>query len=211
MARYTDDECDRTTIRRILKVNHAGEYGAIRIYRAQLWIAQRRYPDLVAFLTETLGHEREHCSLFLEAMPQRAARPCRIMTLWGNGGLVLGFLTGLLGRRGIWVCTAAVEAAVHRHLDDQLYFLKDRDSDLYDLIKSIQIEELAHLHHAKERIGKASARSQLLNALITASTDAVIWLSTWGDSTRMARELAAAMSNDGKKLQRVDDRRSAEA
>lgn len=205
------DECDRTTIRRILKVNHAGEYGAIRIYRAQLWIARRRYPDLVAFLTETLGHEIEHCSRFREAMPQRAARPCRIMALWGNGGLVLGFLTGLLGRRGIWVCTAAVEAAVHRHLDDQLYFLKDRDSDLYDLIKSIQIEELAHLHYAEERIGKASGRSRLLNALITASTDAVIWLSTWGDSTRMARELSAAMSNDGQKPQRVDDRRSAEA
>ena len=53
---------DRLPIARILKVNHAGEYGAIRIYRAQAWIARRIYPDLVPFLEETLRHEVLHCS-----------------------------------------------------------------------------------------------------------------------------------------------------
>src|SRR5512139_3215068 len=115
---------DRRTTARILKVNHAGEYGAIRIYRAQAWLARRLYPDVVDFLEETLRHEVEHCSLFLNAMRERGARPCRVMSLWGNGGLVLGFLTALLGRQGIWICTAAVEAAVHRHLDDQLFYLR---------------------------------------------------------------------------------------
>ena len=180
------------TIARILKVNHAGEYGAIRIYRAQLWLARRLYPDVVPFLEETLGHEIQHCRLFADAMPTRQSRPCRIMALWGNGGLVLGFLTALIGRRGIWVCTAAVEGAVHRHLDDQLHFLKDRDAELHALIASIQEEELAHLHHAEANIGASRPSSDLLITLISAVTDAVIWLSTWGDSTRMAKELAAA-------------------
>src|SRR5262249_21987468 len=95
---------DKLTITRILKVNHAGEYGAIRIYRAQAWVARRLYPDVVPFLEATLAHEVRHCSMFRDAMPMRGARPCRVMSLWGNGGLILGFLTSLLGRQGIWIC-----------------------------------------------------------------------------------------------------------
>ena len=183
---------DARTTARILKVNHAGEYGAIRIYRAQMWVAKRLYPDLVAFLEETLGHEIEHCSMFRAAMPSRDARPCRIMSLWGNGGWLLGFATALLGRQGIWICTAAVEGAVHRHLEDQLHFLEARDADLHRLICAIQEEELSHLHHAEDRIVSKARWSRLLHASISRVTDAVIWLSTWGGSTRMARELAIA-------------------
>lgn len=183
------DSRERLTIARILKVNHAGEYGAIRIYRAQLWLARRLYPDVVPFLTVTLGHEINHCAMFRSAMPARSARPCRIMALWGNGGFVLGFLTALLGRQGIWICTAAVEAAVHRHLRDQLRFVWNRDPELHALILAIQDEELMHLHHAEERVAD-SGIARTLNSTITMATDAVIWLSTWGDSSRMARELA---------------------
>lgn len=183
---------DKITAGRILKVNHAGEYGAIRIYRAQLWLARRLYPDTVNFLEETLNHEIEHCRLFRDAMPSRQARPCRAMFLWGNGGFVLGFLTALIGRQGIWICTAAVEAAVHRHLEDQLHFLKDKDPELQALILSIQEEELRHLHHAEGRIATNSLWAHFLRNMISSATDAVIWLSTWGDSSRMAAELRAA-------------------
>jgi ubiquinone biosynthesis monooxygenase Coq7 len=175
-----------------LKVNHAGEYGAIRIYRAQLWMSKRFFPDLVGFLEETLEHEIQHCALFREAMPSREARPCRIMTLWGNGGWALGLTTALLGRQAIWICTAAVENTVHRHLDDQLRFLADRDRPLDELIRSIQSQELGHLNHAEAHIATSGAWSRILRATISGVTDAVIWLSTWGDSTRMTRELAFA-------------------
>ena len=186
----------RLAIARILKVNHAGEYGAIRIYRAQIWVARRLYPDAVAFLEETLGHEINHCAMFRNAMPQRAARPCRAAFLWGNGGLVLGFLTALMGRQGIWICTAAVEGAVHKHLDDQLFFLRDKDPELHALIDAIQVEELHHLNYAEERIVSTSWWARSLSAFIAAATDVVIWLSTWGDSTRMARDLAAARAGE---------------
>jgi ubiquinone biosynthesis monooxygenase Coq7 len=182
---------DRLTIARILKVNHAGEYGAIRIYRAQTWIARRIYPDLVAFLEETLAHEVLHCTMFREAMPERGARPCCVMSLWGNGGLILGLLTSLLGRQGIWICTAAVESTVHRHLEDQLRFLCDRDENLRALILSIQCEEGAHLRHAEQRIVTTALWAKVLHACVSACTDAVIWLSTWGDSTKMSHQLVA--------------------
>jgi ubiquinone biosynthesis monooxygenase Coq7 len=185
-------ERDQLAIGRILKVNHAGEYGAIRIYRAQLSVARRRYPDMVPFLEETLGHEIEHCALFRDAMPKRGAKPCRVLALWGNGGLVLGLVTALMGRQGIWICTEAVEATVHQHLDDQLFFLQSRDAELHARISGIQQEELHHLHYASERITSRAGWARLLRRTISMATDTVIWLSTWGDSTRMAKDLAAA-------------------
>ena len=185
---------DPLTIARILKVNHAGEHGAIRIYRAQIWIARWRCPDVVPFLQETLAHEVNHCALFRAAMPPRGTRPCRVMSLWGNGGYVLGVLTALMDRQGIWICTAAVEAAVHRHLEDQLFFLRERDPELHDLIKSIQLEELSHLHHAEDNITQDGFPARLLNRIVTVSTDLAIWLSTWGDSTRMKREMAPGLA-----------------
>jgi ubiquinone biosynthesis monooxygenase Coq7 len=183
---------DALTIARIVRVNHAGEYGAIRIYSAQIAVAARLYPDVVPALAEMLGHERTHCAAFRDAMPARRSRPCRVMSLWSLGGSLLGFLTALTGRQGIWVCTAAVEAAVHRHLDDQLHFLEGRDGDLHAIILSIREEELAHLHHAEAQLAEPTATRRLLRNAISAITDALIWLSTWGDSSRMARDLRLA-------------------
>ena len=180
---------EQRTISRIVKVNHAGEFGAIRIYRSQLWIAQRLYPDVVPFLRDTLGHENRHCRAFRAAMPSRQSRPCRIMALWGNGGYVLGLVTGLMGRQGIWICTEAVEQTVHRHLEDQLPYLSNRDETLKALIVDIQRDELQHLSNAQQQLNRKGWFAGLLNGFITAATEAVIWLSTWGDSSRMARDI----------------------
>jgi 3-demethoxyubiquinol 3-hydroxylase len=183
---------DALTIARIVKVNHAGEYGAIRIYSAQIAVARWLWPDVVPELLEMLGHERQHCASFRAAMPQRHSRPCRVMPFWSWGGWLLGFLTALTGRQGIWVCTAAVEAAVHRHLDDQLHFLAGRDAELQLIIQLIREEELSHLHLAESQISNPGAGRRLLRQFISGATDAVIWLSTWGDSSHMARELSRA-------------------
>ncbi|MBZ7921833.1 demethoxyubiquinone hydroxylase family protein [Ensifer adhaerens] len=180
------------TIARIVRVNHAGEFGAIRIYSAQIAVARRFYKDCVPMLSDMLGHEIEHCALFRAAMPTRKSRPCRIMQFWSLGGWLLGFLTALLGRRGIWACTAAVEAAVHRHLDDQLHFLAGKDSELHALILSIREEELAHLDHAEAQLSSGDRFTDALRSIIFLATDVLIWLSTWGDSARMAAALRQA-------------------
>ncbi len=184
------------TINRILKVNHAGEHGAIRIYQAQIAVARRLHPELVAPLSGMLAHEIDHCKAFREAMPARQAHPCHIMALWGVGGLMLGFCTALAGRQAIWITTAAVEAAVHRHLDDQLHFLTGRDDELYAIIAAIREEELSHSNTAEASILGRNWYGSALRRAITAATDALIWLSTWGDSTSMARELASSRMGD---------------
>jgi ubiquinone biosynthesis monooxygenase Coq7 len=101
-------------------------------------------------------------------------------TFLSYGGWLLGFLTALLGRQGIWACTAAVEAAVHRHLDEQLHFLKGHDPDfLSDIILSIRDEGIAHLRHAEERLVSRSVAFSVLRGIISLATDTLIWLSTW--------------------------------
>ena len=180
------------TVARIVKVNHAGEYGAIRIYSAQIGISAWRYPDVVPVLAEMLEHEKKHCATSFSAMAPRRSRPCRVMPFWGYGGWLLGFVTALLGRQAIWVCTAAVEEAVHRHLDDQLAYLTGRDAELHGIISAIRVEELSHLHHAEAQIVSSAAPYRLLRWSISHATDTLIWLSTWGDSTRMRADLRSA-------------------
>jgi ubiquinone biosynthesis monooxygenase Coq7 len=177
------------TIARILKVNHAGEHGAIRIYRSQVAIARWRCPDIVPVLEQMLAHEVSHRARFAAAMPSRQAKPCRMLFLWGIGGRLLGAGTALLGRNAIWACTAAVEEAVHRHLNDQLAFVSSRDRDLYALINSIKSEELSHLEHAERNLASNGLTVRMLRRSIDAVTELLILMSTSGDSLRMAREL----------------------
>jgi ubiquinone biosynthesis monooxygenase Coq7 len=179
------------TIKRILKVNHAGETGAMNIYAAQIALARRFFPQIVPELDEMRRDEVEHCRLFRDAMPTRLARPCRVVSLWSLGGYVLGFATGLLGERMVWICTEAVEATVHKHLGDQLRFLEQRDRDLYDLIRSIQQQEEAHLTGAVEHQKTPKGIFHRLSfTVISFLTGLMIWLSTWGDLGWMGPEMA---------------------
>ncbi|MDB5551456.1 MAG: ubiquinone biosynthesis family protein [Rhizobium sp.] len=182
---------DRTTIARIVRVNHAGETGAIRIYAAQLWRARRRYPDMAPALEKMRRDEIRHCAIFREAMTKRDTRPCRVMALWSLGGFVIGFATALLGRNMIWVCTEAVETTVHKHLIEQLHFLKDRDPALFAKIDAIKEEELEHRDHAIEMQKGRGLLDRIAYAVISALTGLMIWLSTWGDPSLMVRDLRA--------------------
>ena len=177
------------TIARIVRVNHAGEYGAIRIYGAQILISRWRFPDIVDDLKEILAHEIRHSAIFLEAMPARGSRPCRVMAFWSVGGFALGLVTALLGRQALWACTAAVERSVHQHLEDQLAFLAGRDEALHAAILDIQAEEVSHLSHAEAQLTIPNLFGRQLRRAISVLTDVLIWLSTWGDSSRMAADL----------------------
>lgn len=96
---------NKTITARILRVNHGGEHGAIRIYRAQIAMARLRCPSLLPFLQDTLSHEEKHLAAFRAMMPTRAAKPCRAMWIWSVGGGLLGVITGLMGREAVLACT----------------------------------------------------------------------------------------------------------
>jgi ubiquinone biosynthesis monooxygenase Coq7 len=185
---------DRTQrlVRRILRVNHAGEHGAISIYRAQIVRANARAPDLAPWLEDTLAHEQRHRAAFREAMLSRAARPCRAMGLWSLGGWLLGWGAALAGRTGILACTAAVERTVHAHMALQVAFLIEADPDLAVIVQDVLRDEVAHLAYAEDRLPSRAMTSAILRPLISAATEVLIALTTRGDSLGLMRELTEA-------------------
>lgn len=120
--RVTSDLGDR-----IIKVDHAGEHGAICIYTGQILMARLTAPAMVAELREFRSHEQRHRALFAAELQRRGRRRCRSYWLCGVGGFVLGAVTGLLGRSAIAATTVAVEHVVPRHLMHQIDVLKDHD------------------------------------------------------------------------------------
>ena len=184
-------EDQRRIVRRILRVNHAGEQGAISIYGAQIALAKARYPDLLPWLEETLGHEKRHRRTFLDPMPARATTPCPVASVWSVGGAILGMVTALLGRHGVIVCTAAVERTVHKHFVEQIAYLSGRDAELADRISKVQVEENAHLAFAEEHHDPQAPLARFLSALISIVTEALIFVATRGDFMRLNAALRA--------------------
>lgn len=164
-------------VARILRVDHAGERGAISIYQAQLLIARSLHVDCVAALTEMLAHERRHFQTFDSLLKSRGIRHCYALTFWAIGGACLGMITALLGKRAIWVCTAAIENTVNEHLVHQTAFLAD-DPEALAAVRSIQRDEQAHELHAVDHGGTGGGLYTLLRAVVMAATSFAIWLST---------------------------------
>lgn len=85
-------------------------------------------------------------------------------------------------------CTEAIEDAVHRHMNDQIAYLSEKDNQLKELIATIQVEELQHLNFARQNV-KQNIPTKFLERIIYMATEIVIWLSTQGDVSRMRREI----------------------
>ncbi len=180
-------------IQRILRVNHAGEHGAVSIYSAQLKRLSPGAKDLEAWLVETVSHEQDHRAAFREAMRPRSAKPCRALSVWSVGGWCLGWMTAMWGRTGISACTAAVERTVHAHLEEQIAFLRRHDTELAALVERIQSEEHAHLSYAEANLRSDSLIAGPLTAVIACATDVLIAISTRGDSIRLRYCLRTAL------------------
>ncbi len=164
-------------VERILRVDHAGELGAINIYRKQLFVARYLYKDIVPTLEEMLSHEMGHFKIFDSLLKKRGIRHCYALRLWALGGAVLGLFTALLGRNAIWVCTDSIETTVLHHLEWQLEFLSKNDLEAYDAVHSIKAEEEEH-KKLGENNGVNSFVYKPIFYLVRKSTELAIWLST---------------------------------
>jgi len=161
---------------RIIKVNHAGEHGAISIYTGQILMAQMTAPDVVAELREFRSHEQRHRAVFGAELERRGRRRCRSYWLCGLGGFVLGAITGLLGRSAIAATTIAVESVVLRHLQHQLAVLHGHDPAAVSAISSIVDEEQQHHDQSLGHIQAGTFWPKVLTPIVSASTESVIWL-----------------------------------
>lgn len=162
---------------RILRVDHAGEKGAISIYKAQIAIAKHLWPGCIPELKEMLTHEQTQFSIFDAELKRRKVRSCHALSLWGFGGLILGILTALLGPKAIWSCTAAVESTVYHHIQEQIAFLRVHDQAALHAVLAIEQDEKLHLSHALAHGGPPAGVNRPIWAIVSASTTVAIWLS----------------------------------
>jgi ubiquinone biosynthesis monooxygenase Coq7 len=161
---------------RKMKVDHAGEHGAICIYRAQRRMARWTAPDMIAEIDGFLRHERRHRDIFGTELARRGRGRCRSFLACGLGGFVLGGVTGLLGRQAIAATTLAIEAVVLRHMREQIAALEGVDPPAVVALRNVIADEQAHHDASESRLGRGTIWTVILNPLITASTEAVIWM-----------------------------------
>ena len=128
----------------ILAINHAGEWGAIHFYTAQLWMSERLFPQAVNDISEFLDNEYKHIVAFDRLITQRSSQYCRELWLWQYGGVFLGVMTALLGAKSAMAATHEFEKCVIQHLDSQLCYLKDYDIELHHVVTTIYADEQRH-------------------------------------------------------------------
>ena len=163
------------TPKKILKVNHAGEFGAINIYRSQIFISKIFMKDLVPTLEEFLKDEKRHLEIFWKEIQARNGVKCKSFLLCGAGGYAMGFISSLLGRNGIMACTWAVESVVLNHLHGQLKYLDGKDDKAaFDAVKSILEDEENHKDVGQNSGGHSNFWYAPLRFLISAFTEGVI-------------------------------------
>jgi ubiquinone biosynthesis monooxygenase Coq7 len=167
---------DEELASRVIKVNHAGEHGAVNIYTGQLLVARLTAPGMVGELLEFKSHEEKHRAIFWAELQRRGRPRCRSYLLCGIGGFALGIFTGLFGRRAIAATTVAVERVVLRHLAGQLDVLRGRDEAAVNAISTIVAEEQQHHDRSMSHIQTGRFWPMVLSPVVSASTEAVIWL-----------------------------------
>ena len=130
----------------MIRVDHAGEFGAVQIYRGQLAVfrnqpGKSRVADLIA---EMEAGEQSHLDTFDRMIVERGVRPTAMAPLWRIMGFGLGAATALMGEKAAHACTAAVEEAIEEHYAAQASALDGVDADLKRTVEKFRVDELAH-------------------------------------------------------------------
>jgi ubiquinone biosynthesis monooxygenase Coq7 len=149
----------------MIRVDQAGEYGAIRIYAGQLAVLGDRHPSSRA-IHHMAAQEERHSAFFDRMIVDRGVRPTILQPLWGIAGFALGAVTAAIGPDAAMACTAAVETEIDKHYADQLAELGDSDPELSDAIADFQAEELEHRDHAIANGAENAVGYPVLSGLI---------------------------------------------
>ena len=126
------EKTDQKILEEILRVDHAGERGAIKIYEGQLLALNTivKNNDLKNTIEHMKEHEIEHCEYFENEIKKRKIKPTRFLKLWDLLGLGLGFGTTILGKEAAMLCTASVEEVIQDHYANQIDELEDDEKEL---------------------------------------------------------------------------------
>jgi len=170
---------NKKILEEIIRVDHAGERGAIKIYEGQLLALKTLKKDeiLESTIEEMKQQECEHLKYFEEEIQLRKIKPTYLLPLWDLMGVSLGFGSVLLGRKASMLCTASVEEVIDKHYSDQIKKLGIDEKNLKNKIEKFRNDEINHKDIAYEKGATKTGIYSLMNSIIKVGSKIAIKIS----------------------------------
>ena len=170
---------DQKILEEIIRVDHAGERGAIKIYEGQLLALKTIKQDetLKNIIEEMKDHEKEHLEFFEKEIQKRNMKPTYFLPLWDLMGISLGFGTALLGKKAAMLCTASVEEVIEKHYENQLSKIGDDEKNLKIKIEKFKGDEVNHKNIAYESGATKNGLYSIMDKIIRTGSKIAITIS----------------------------------
>ena len=169
----------KNKIEEFIRVDHAGERGAVKIYEGQLLALNTLVKDesLKKTIEEMKIHEMEHCDYFEKEIKKRNITPTKLLPLWDLLGVGLGFGSTLLGKKAAMLCTASVEEVIDKHYQSQINQLGSNEEELKKNIIKFREDELHHKDIAYEKGATKEGCYSILDKIIKTGSKIAINIS----------------------------------
>ena len=173
------EKTNQKTLEEIIRVDHAGERGAIKIYEGQLLALKTLKQDkaLKEIIEEMKEHEKEHLDFFNKEIKKRKIKPTYLLPLWDLMGVALGFGTAMLGKKAAMLCTASVEEVIEDHYENQLKKLGNDEKNLKAKIEKFKSDEIDHKNIAYESGATNKGLYSIMDKVIRTSSKVAIAIS----------------------------------
>jgi len=173
------EKINKKKIEEFIRVDHAGERGAVKIYEGQLLALNTFVKDdsLKKTIEEMKVHEKEHCDFFENEIKKRKINPTKLLPLWDLLGVGLGFGSTLLGKKAAMLCTASVEEVIDEHYLSQIKQLGDDEKNLKKKITKFRQDELNHKDIAYEKGATKKGAYSILDLVIKTGSKIAINIS----------------------------------
>ena len=169
----------KTRTEEFIRVDHAGERGAVKIYEGQLLALNTivKDDDLKKTIEEMKIHEKEHCEFFENEIKKRKIKPTKLLPLWDLLGVGLGFGSTILGKKAAMLCTASVEEVIDEHYQNQINQLGSEEKKLKKKIIKFREDELHHKDIAYERGATKKGLYSIMDKVIKTGSKIAISIS----------------------------------
>ena len=166
-------------VEEFIRVDHAGERGAVKIYEGQLLALNTIVKDesLKKTIEEMKIHEKEHCEFFENEIKKRDIKPTKLLPLWDLLGVSLGFGSTLLGKKAAMLCTASVEEVIDKHYLNQINQLGPEERELKKKITKFREDELDHKNIAYEEGATKKGLYSIMDKIIKTGSKIAINIS----------------------------------
>jgi len=170
---------NKNKIEEFIRVDHAGERGAIKIYEGQLLALNTFVKDenLKKTIEKMKNHEKEHLDFFNKEIKKRNIKPTKLLPLWDLLGVGLGFGSAIIGKKATMLCTASVEEVIDEHYQNQINELDSDEKVLKEKIKKFRDDELHHRDIAYEQGASKKGLYAILDKIIKTGSKVAINIS----------------------------------